>query len=542
VFDQIHPDDLAMVMRSIETSAKNLGKWAVEYRVTHKVSGQTVWVYGESRPHVMPDGSILWNGSLTDITDSVNIAASLSRAHDLVKTYNEALIFESAEKGKRAAELVVANKELIFEGLEKGKRAVELLAAKLAAEEANVYKSTFLANMSHEIRTPMNGVLGLLELLKRTELSERQLDYATKAESSALSLLGIIDDILDFSKVEAGKMMLDPEPFKVSKLVLDLDTILSANLRAKPLALHFDVDPLMPQIVIGDANRLKQVLINLGGNAIKFTAKGEIRVSVQIQNRSEHEVVLAFEVSDTGIGLSADQQVRIFDSFAQADNSISRHFGGTGLGLSISQRLVELMGGQLQVRSEFGIGSTFYFSLSLGLPDVKISETSETSETSEREQSSSLKSLAGLRVLLVEDNPINQMVVETLLEQGGAQVTMAQNGQLAINALLASPDAFDVVLMDVQMPVMDGLQATRHIRQQLKLTQLPIIAMTANVLASDYQRCIEAGMNDHIGKPFKIKDLVVLMQQFRPPVGASQRAHHGLIAARITLCGANLGK
>ena len=511
VFDQIHPDDLAMVMKSIDKSAKHLENWAVEYRIKHKVSGQTVWVYGESRPRVMPDGSTFWNGSLTDITESVNIAASLNRAHEQVITANAELTFESAEKGKRAAELVVANEELTFQSLEKGKRAVELVAAKLAAEEANVYKSTFLANMSHEIRTPMNGVLGLLELLKRTELNERQLDYAAKAESSALSLLGIIDDILDFSKVEAGKMRLDPEPFKVSQLVLDLETILSANLRDKPLSLHFEVDPLMPELVIGDANRLKQVLINLGGNAIKFTAQGEVRVSVLIQNRTDREVVLAFEVSDTGIGLSADQQVGIFDSFAQADNSTSRHFGGTGLGLSISQRLVEMMGGQLQVGSELGVGSAFYFSLSLMLPEAKILETLETLETLERP---SLQSLDGLRVLLAEDNLINQVVVKTLLEQDGAQVTVAQNGQLAVDALRLTPDAFDVVLMDVQMPLMDGLQATRHIRQQLKLSQLPIIAMTANVLASDYKNCMDAGMNDHIGKPFKVKDLVALMQQF----------------------------
>ncbi len=511
VFDQIHPDDLAMVMKSVDKSAKHLENWAIEYRIKHKVSGHIVWVYGESRPRVMADGSTFWNGSLTDITESVNIAVSLNRAHEQVKTANEELIFESAEKGKRAAELVVANEELTFQSLEKGKRAVELMAAKLAAEAANVYKSTFLANMSHEIRTPMNGVLGLLELLKRTELNDRQLDYAAKAESSALSLLGIIDDILDFSKVEAGKMSLDPEPFKVSKLVLDLETILSANLRGKPLTLHFDVDPLMPDIVIGDANRLKQVLINLGGNAIKFTAQGEVRVSVLIQNRTEREVVLAFEVSDTGIGLSADQQGGIFDSFAQADNSTSRHFGGTGLGLSISQRLVAMMGGQLQVGSELGVGSTFYFSLALGLPDAKTLETLETLET---QQSPSLQPLAGLRVLLAEDNLINQVVVTTLLEQDGAQVTVAQNGQLAVDALHASPDAFDVVLMDVQMPIMDGLQATRHIRQQLKLTQLPIIAMTANVLPADYQRCRDAGMNDHVGKPFKVKDLVALMKQF----------------------------
>ena len=394
---------------------------------------------------------------------------------------------------------------------------LELISAKDEAQQANAYKSTFLANMSHEIRTPMNGVLGLLELLQCTELSERQRDYAAKAESSALSLLGIIDDILDFSKVEAGKLTLDPEPFKVSQLARDLETILSANLRGKPLTLHVEVDLLMPELVIGDANRLRQVLINLGGNAIKFTAHGEVRVSLLIQQLTEREVVLAIEVNDTGIGLSADQQVRIFDSFAQADNSTSRHFGGTGLGLSISHRLLALMGAQLQVRSELGVGSTFYFSLALELPDAKIVETLETLETLDALERPSLKPLDGLRVLLAEDNLINQVVVKSLLENHGAQVTVVYNGQLAVNVLLVTPEAFDVVLMDMQMPVMDGLQATRHIRQQLKLTQLPVIAMTANVLATDYQNCLDAGMNDHVGKPFKVQDLVDLMKQFTRP-------------------------
>jgi CheY-like chemotaxis protein len=225
--------------------------------------------------------------------------------------------------------------------------------------------------------------------------------------------------------------------------------------------------------------------------------------------------VLAFEVSDTGIGLSLQQHSHIFESFTQADTSTSRHFGGTGLGLSISQRLVAMMGGKLEVRSELGLGSTFYFSLAFKIPDSKILETLETLETLAMPHSPSLQPLAGLRVLLVEDNLINQVVVKTLLEQAGALVTLAQNGQLAVDTLHLRPEAFDVVLMDLQMPVMDGLQATRHIREQLKLTELPIIAMTANVMATDYQNCMDAGMDDHVGKPFKVKDLVALMQQFK---------------------------
>jgi signal transduction histidine kinase/ActR/RegA family two-component response regulator len=418
------------------------------------------------------------------------------------------------EKLKQTAELVIANADLEFQSAEKNKRAAELVIAKLAAESATLSKSAFLANMSHEIRTPMNGILGLLELLKRTELSMLQADYAEKAEGAALSLLGILDDILDFSKIEAGKMILDPEPFLLSQMMTDLDTILSSNLRGKPLTLNFKIDPLIPAVVIGDVNRIKQVLINLGGNAIKFTAQGSVSVCIALNKITADKVVVNFEVTDTGIGLKQDQQAHIFESFAQADVSISRRFGGTGLGLSVSQRLLELMFTSLKVRSKFGVGSTFYFDLTLQLPSDSIFKQ-VSAKTLKPVVMASIKLLEGLHILLAEDNPINQVVVKTLLEQEGATVTLVVNGQLAINELSVAPTAFDMVLMDMQMPIMDGLQATRHIRRQLKLTKLPIIAMTANVMASDCQDCFDAGMNDHIGKPFKISNLVTLLARYK---------------------------
>ena len=491
VFDQIHPEDLALVMNSLKKSAKPDEKRCVKFRFRHKRSCQLVWVYGESRARVMPDGSIFWNGSLTDITEMVSVAASLNKEQVQIKKSFAALKLQSEEDGKQS---------------------VKLVEAKLAAEEANMRKSTFLAIMSHEFRTPMGGILGLLELLKRSNLNALQLDYTEKAETSALSLLGIIDDILDVSKVEAGKMTLNSEPFNMDKLVSDLKTILSANLRGKSLSLHLDVSPLIPPLVIGDANRLKQVLINLGGNALKFTSQGEVRVKVLIQHLTMKEVVLVFEVSDTGIGMSIELQSRMFEIFTQADTSTSRHYGGTGLGLNISKRLVEMMGGQLLLKSDIGVGSSFSFSLTFVIPKQNELESLDSTEL--------LKAftplpLAGLRVLLVEDNLIGQVVVKTLLEQAGAQLSIAQNGQMAVDALSFAPDAFDIVLMDMQMPVMDGLQATLYIRQQLKLTELPIIAMTANVMASDFQKCMDAGMNDHVGKPFKVNDLVATMQNFK---------------------------
>ena len=383
-----------------------------------------------------------------------------------------------------------------------------LQTAMQAAEAATTAKSQFLANMSHEIRTPMNAILGMLKLLQNTELTPRQLDYASKTEGAAKSLLGLLNDILDFSKMDAAKMELDLQPFRVDRLIRDLSVIVSANVDNKPVSLRFDIDPAAPQALVGDAMRLQQVLINLSGNAIKFTEKGEVVIQIRQLARTDADTTLRFSVKDSGIGIAADKLAHIFTGFSQAEASTTRRFGGTGLGLSISRQLVTLMGGELAVDSVLGQGSTFYFTLTLPATELAADEKEQVIKVPTVTQ----RRLEGMRLLVVEDNMINQQVAEELLSNEGALIEIAANGQLGVAAVAAANPPFDAVLMDLQMPVMDGFEATRAIRTELGLTQLPIIAMTANAMASDREACLAAGMNDHVGKPFNLPQLIKLLQ------------------------------
>ncbi len=368
------------------------------------------------------------------------------------------------------------------------------------AREAKQMQEQFLANMSHEIRTPMNGIKGMTDLLLSTPLSTKQHELAEVIKRSVNNLLVIVGDILDFSKIKAGKLNIERITFSVSDILNNATAIFEHRLKKKRLELFTSIDPAIPRWLIGDPHRLNQVLINLLGNAIKFTDQGHIQVDVALHRQTETGVILSFTVKDTGIGIPESSLPHIFDSFAQGSRDTSRLYGGTGLGLTICKQLIHLQGGDISVTSAIGKGASFQFHLPYG-----ISESAATDRNTAETTQDYSKLLAGKRFLVAEDNEINQKLIDYVLRKAGGTVEMFSNGADAIRHL-QQDQVFDLIIMDIQMPEMDGYATTRYIRNDLKL-QTPIIAMTATAMKGEQLQCIESGMNEYMTKPFEFTDL-----------------------------------
>jgi PAS domain S-box-containing protein len=382
----------------------------------------------------------------------------------------------------------------------------ELRKAKVEAEYSAQAKEIFLANMSHEIRTPMNAIMGMGKLLKKTSLNNQQRFYVDAVQNASENLLVIINDILDFSKIEAGKVTVEKIGFKLHQLLDSTFLVLRHKAEEKELLLSYHIDPKIAPILIGDPYRINQVLLNMLSNAIKFTEQGSITVTCNYLRGDIDTQQIRIDITDSGIGMSSDFISHLFEKFTQEDESVTRKYGGTGLGMTISKQLIELMGGTIDVKSQKGVGTTIsiYFFFHIG---------AEKDLPRKTEIKADIGLLKGKKILLVEDNAMNRLVASTILKDYGAEIDEAGDGQKAIDKLNTSLSSYDLILMDVQMPVKDGIETTHYIRESLS-KDIPIIALTANALKGEAERCLSAGMNDFISKPFEEDQLIQLIAKW----------------------------
>ncbi len=472
-FERIHPDDRGAVRESLLASARALAPWQQEFR-THHGDGSERWLYGNAIAQREADGGVLWHGFLTDISRQRRDALELERYRHHLE------------------ELVQA-------------RTAELAEATQAAQAASLAKSAFLANMSHEIRTPMNAIIGLTYLAQSDTIEPEQQRRLQKVADAAEHLLSVINNVLDFSKIEAGKVQLEQREFTADAVLDNIASMLTQSAALKGLSVHTEVAPeLQGRPLLGDPQRIAEVLLNFAGNAVKFTDTGFVRLSAGLDAHGAPpgQLALRFEVQDSGIGIDAQAQARLFQDFEQADSSTTRRYGGTGLGLAICRRLAQLMGGTVGVQSTPGEGSRFWFALQLSAAAEAPAAVPVAHPRTARER---LAPLAGTRLLLAEDNPVNQEVAVAMIGSAGLIVDVAGDGLQALE-MFAHGD-YALVLMDVQMPRLDGLDATRAIRATAKGARVPILAMTANAFDEERQRCLDAGMDDHVAKPVVAEQL-----------------------------------
>ncbi len=494
--------DIAIGMNMLEVIGNLADREAAKHSFDRALAGEhfsTEEAYGDEMlarlfwrifwsPIRNHDGDIIGlNCFNLDITESWRAKEALERERVSLRAAlleNESMVLELEQHRHHLEALVYS-------------RTVELAQARDAAEAANRAKSAFLANMSHELRTPMNGIMGITEIMLRKATDPKLIDWLTKSKASATHLLSIINDILDISKIESEQMTLMEKNFSVSD-VIDAAIQMQVEIaRGKGLALTYVVASDVPDLVLGDALRLSQIVLNFVGNAVKFSERGHIESRVSLIEQDSQSILLRVEVTDQGIGINPEQQARLFQAFTQVDNSDTRKYGGTGLGLVIAQRIARLMGGDVGVLSELGRGSTFW--ATVRLKHAMIESPSESIRQGEPALDTLRRDFQQSRVLLVEDEPINREVMLYLLEDAGLVVDVAVNGE---EALWKAPGGdYAIILMDIQMPILDGIDATLAIRQLPGLSSVPILAITANAFDEDRERCLAAGMNDHIGKP-----------------------------------------